>query len=128
MDTKFAFNSEIDDYFYFELNKIVFKMKYPTTEEIEQVDKLQAKVNKLRKKKTLTDEDKAKAKKLNKDLEGMVYGSVETVNGEDTTVQDEVKKLAFRTQNAFYNAIFSEYYSLITNEPVNTSEALTQEG
>lgn len=128
MDTKFAFNSEVDDYFYFELNKIIFKMKYPTTEEIEQVDKLQSRVNKLTKKKTLTDADKAQAKNLNKKIEGMVYGSVETVNGEDTTVQDEVKKLAFRTQNAFYNAIFSEYYSLITNELVNTEEAQTKEG
>lgn len=126
-DTKFAFNSELDDYFHFELNKIIFKMKYPTTEEIQQVDDIQAQVSKLAKKKTLTDIDKKNIKSLNDKIEAMVYKSIETVNGEDTTVQNEVKKLSFRTQNAFYNAIYREYYSLITT-PNDASTEQPREG
>lgn len=126
-DTKFSFNSELDDYFHFELNKIIFKMKYPTTEEIEEVDKLQAKINKLGKKKTITEADKAEAKKLNDKIEAQVYGGVETVNGEDVDIKEEVKKLAFRTQNAFYNALYTEYYSLI-DTPKDTPVEQPQEG
>lgn len=112
---KYTFN-ELDDCFYFEVKNILYRMNYPTVEEIKAVDELQQKAQKIFKKKTVTDADKEKASALEDKVQEIVYASIETVNGEDAPIAEAIKSFSMRMQSSFYSKIFSEYYSLIKDE------------
>lgn len=128
-DVKFSFG-ELDEFFLFELGGYKYKMHYPNTEVIHQTEQLESRLKELQNKvgkliksgKTPTKTDKDSIKKLEKDLEDIVYNSVEKVDDTAPNLRDNIEKFSMRTQIAFYTALYKEFYSLIQDQEDSTEE------
>lgn len=116
-NVKFSFNSELDDYFHFEVDKKVYRMRYPTTEEIQKVTTLNKDLQKILdkhkdSKKEAPQTDKDKVEKINKQIEGIIYSAVNPLDEDSPNIKKAIEKWSMRTQNQFYNALYGEYYSM----------------
>jgi hypothetical protein len=100
--SNYNLTDNVNDSFEFELRGKKFQMKYPTTDELEKVQKLNQELVEADEAK-----DKARVDRANEQLEGTLYGFISPV-GHDVTIKEALKAENIKVLKNFNTMIRTE--------------------
>jgi hypothetical protein len=92
----------VDDNFTFEIRGKKYVMRYPITEEVEEVQNISAKLQKAQ-----DDNNTDEIKKLSDSLEAYLYGFI-TPEGHETPIKEALRKENIRVMRNFNTMIKTE--------------------
>jgi hypothetical protein len=102
MANSYALTDNVEDTFPFEIRDKKYVMRYPITEEVEEVKALSNKITEAQEK-----DDKDEVAKLNDKLENFIYSFI-SPEGHDTPVKDALAKENIRVMRNFNTMIKAE--------------------
>ncbi len=100
--SNYNLTDNVNETFEFQLRDMKFEMKYPTTDELEKVQKLNQELAEADEAK-----DKTRVERVNEQLEGLLYSFITPV-GHETAIKDALKKENIRVLKNFNTMIRTE--------------------
>lgn len=110
MSSRANLNDNTNERYEFTIGGLDYDLKYPTLEEIEPIQDLIAKSNRIEKDTQLSEEEReTKLKAVRDEMEGAMYALIVPV-GHDTPIKETLNKQPFPVVKKF-NAMMSEQLS-----------------